>query len=698
MGRFVPLLSDRLPDGLSQCSLICIFSLCKKRLDSCIFILPMISDKSVQEVIETAKVEEVIEDFINLTRRGVNMIGLCPFHNEKTPSFTVSPAKNIYKCFGCGKAGNSVRFLMDHDSLSFPDAIRTLARKYNIELEETESSEEQKQERQLRDSLFLINEFAQKYYETQLFESPTGKSVGLQYFKERGFREEVMRSFGLGYAHAKGDAFTLEATQKGHKLEMLQQLGLTSKYGKDFFRDRVMFTLHNLSGKVVGFAGRIMGTNPKAPKYINSPETEIYHKSKFLYGAYHAKRAIRQLDECIMVEGYTDVISLHQAGIQNVVASSGTSLTVDQIALVKRFTPNIKILYDGDAAGIKAALRGLDLVLEQDLNVKVVLLPNGEDPDSFLQSQGLTKFEEYLKNEAKDFIFFKTDLLLKQSANDPVKKTAVIKDIVQSIARIPDPIKRSLYVRECSHLMEVSENILVEEVNQAQVKILKKQRVNRRQGQQQTFSNGVPIPLTTVPAKEEENTVQDPVKTINKGIEFQEKDLVRVIMTEGDKVHKDSGLTVTAYIMKNVESEVIEEFSNPLYKRVLQFAASQIEKGSVLKPSYWTNHQDDEIQQLAINLTTSPYEYSPNWEEKHQILLRSQVPPEFNFTKDVDQAIKRFRLKKLQKLTIENQERIKNAYIQRDEGKVMKLMRLQRKIQELRDNIAGELGTVVFGK
>ncbi|MCI5080604.1 MAG: DNA primase, partial [Saprospiraceae bacterium] len=348
----------------------------------------MITQKSVQEILETAKVEDVIQDFVNLKRRGVNMIGLCPFHNEKTPSFTVSPAKNIYKCFGCGKAGNPVQFLMDHENLSFPEALRWLAQKYGIEIEEKQVSQEVIEERQRLDSLYIVNKFARDFFAEQLFETDRGKSVGLSYFKQRGFREDIIRKFGLGYSPAQSDLLTVTAKQKGYNIDLMKEVGLTSKYGRDFFRDRVMFTIHNLSGKVIGFGGRILQKDVKAPKYINSPETEIYNKSKVLYGAFFAKTAIRKQDECILVEGYTDVISLHQDGIENVVASSGTSLTVDQIRLVKRYTQNIKILYDGDKAGIKAALRGLDLVLAQDMNVKVVLLPEGEDPDSYLQGVG----------------------------------------------------------------------------------------------------------------------------------------------------------------------------------------------------------------------------------------------------------------------------------------------------------------------
>ena len=365
----------------------------------------MITQKTIQEILDTVKVEDVVQEFVNLKRRGVNMIGLCPFHNEKTPSFTVSPGKNIYKCFGCGQGGDSVKFLMEHEQLSYPEALRYLANKYGIEIEETETTQEHREEQQLLDSLYLVNQYARDFYQDQLFNTDFGKSVGLNYFKERGFREETIKKFGLGFAPDKKDAFTLQATQDGYKTEVLKKLGLTTSYGKDFFQNRVLFTIHNLTGKVIGFGGRILVKNKKAPKYINSPETEIYNKSKVLYGAYFAKRAIRKKDECILVEGYTDVLSLHQAGIENVVASSGTSLTIDQIRLIKRYTPNIKILYDGDAAGIKAALRGLDLVLEQDLNVKVVLLPEGEDPDSYLQKVGSAAFETFIEEKSSRLHF-----------------------------------------------------------------------------------------------------------------------------------------------------------------------------------------------------------------------------------------------------------------------------------------------------
>ncbi len=440
----------------------------------------MIKEKTVQEIFETARVEDVIQDYVSLKRRGVNLIGLCPFHNEKTPSFTVSPAKNIYKCFGCGKGGNAVQFLMEHEQFTYPEALRHLAAKYGIEIEEEEVSSEERLEQQRADSLFLVNEFAMNYYQEQLFETDLGKSIGLNYFKERGFREETIKKFGLGYAPEGKDKFTLAAVNASYNAELLKQLGLTTDYGSDFFRNRVMFTIRNLSGKVVALAGRIMATDVKAPKYINSPETEIYHKSKVLYGAYFAKGPIRKQDECILVEGYTDVISLHQAGIENVVASSGTSLTTGQIHLIKRYTSNVKVLFDGDPAGIKAALRGIDMLLEQDLNVRIVILPEGEDPDSYLKKVGTEAFKDFINGEeAKDFILLKADLLLQEAGNDPIKRAGIIKEIVQSIARVPDPLKRSLFVKECSRLFEVDENILINETNKAVAGHMKRREQER---------------------------------------------------------------------------------------------------------------------------------------------------------------------------------------------------------------------------
>ncbi|MCB0598509.1 MAG: DNA primase, partial [Phaeodactylibacter sp.] len=567
----------------------------------------MIKPKSVEEVIETAKVEEVIQDYVNLKRRGVNMIGLCPFHAEKTPSFTVSPSKGFYKCFGCGKGGDAVNFLMELEQMDFPEAIRHLARKYGIQLEETEVSQEVREEQQYQESLYLVNEYAKQYYQDQLFLTDVGKSVGLSYFKERGFREEVIKKFGLGFAPDKTDAFTVKATHDGYKLDLLKKLGLASQYGRDFFRNRVMFAIHNLSGKVIGFGGRILVKDVKAPKYVNTPETDVYNKSKVLYGAFFAKRAIRKEDECIMVEGYTDVLSLHQAGIENVVASSGTSLTIEQIRLVKRYTENIKILYDGDPAGIKAALRGMGMVLEEGLNVKIVLLPQGEDPDSYLKAVGTEAFREYITQEAKDFIMFQAGLLQEEAAGDPVKKTKLIKDIVDSIARIPDPLKRSLYVRECARIMEVEEQLLVNEANKV---VAHRFRKGQQEEERARLKEGAPQPdevFTTPPPLPRE-------KQAPAGDEFQEKDIIRILIAGGGEVFdKEENITVAQYILSNIE-DVLDTFDFPLYGQLAKKCHERLLANEPVNTDYFLNHPDEEIRQMAINMLSSPYEYSENWE------------------------------------------------------------------------------------
>ena len=648
----------------------------------------MIKPKSIEEVLETAKVEEVIQDYVNLKRRGVNMIGLCPFHAEKTPSFTVSPSKGFYKCFGCGKGGDSVNFLMELEQMDFPEAIRHLARKYGIQLEETEVSQEVREEQQYQESLYLVNEYAKQYYQGQLFNTDVGKSVGLSYFKERGFREEVIKKFGLGFAPNQTDAFTLKATHEGYKLDLLKKLGLTSQYGRDFFRNRVMFAIHNLSGKVIGFGGRILAKDVKAPKYINTPETDIYNKSKVLYGAFFAKRGIRKEDECIMVEGYTDVLSLHQAGIENVVASSGTSLTVEQIRLVKRYTENIKILYDGDLAGIKAALRGMGMVLEEGLNVKIVLLPEGEDPDSYLKKVGTEAFREYINLQAKDFIMFQAGLLQEEAAGDPVKKAKLIKEIVDSIAKIPDPLKRSLYVRECARIMEVEEQLLVNEANKVVALKFKK----GQQDQERTRLK------EEAPQPEDVFNASPPMpreKQAATGDEFQEKDIIRILIAGGGAVFdEEENITVAQYILSNIE-DVLDTFDFPLYGQVAKNCHQRLLANEPVDTAYFLNHMDEDIRQLAINMLSSPYEYSENWEKRWDIFLSSQKMPDENFASDSSQALKRFKLRKLNKMIRQNAEKIKQLFEQKSDD-YMAYLKLDQKLKGMRNELAEELGTVVL--
>jgi len=657
----------------------------------------MISQNSVQQILETAKVEEIVEEYVNLKRRGVNLLGLCPFHNEKTPSFTVSPAKNIYKCFGCGKGGNAVQFLMEHESFTFPEALRHLAKKYNIEIEETQTSQENIEERQYLDSLFIITEFAKEYYSEQLLNTAKGKSIGLSYFKERGFREETIKKFGLGYAPEKKDNFTLAAVQKGYNIELLRKLALTSQYNSDFFRNRVLFPIHNLSGKVIGFGGRTLQKDKKIPKYINSTETEIYNKSKVLYGAFHAKKGIRKDDECILVEGYTDVISLHQAGIENVVASSGTSLTVGQIRLIKRFTPNIKIIYDGDPAGVKAALRGIDLILEQDMNVKVVLLPDNQDPDSYLQDVGSGDFKNFIDKNAEDFIIFKTNLLLKETKGDPIKKTAVIKDVVNSIAGIPDPLKRSVYVKECAHVLEMEEQVMINETNK-----IVRQKIYKKRQQDQIASPKAQQQLTEElmslqPSPESGigNIKKDTQASVS-NIEFQEKDIARILVSSGGELFdKEKNITVAAYILNNIE-EVLDDFENKICEKIAKESLNLLANKKPITTNFFFNHEDVQLGNFAINVAISNYEYSPNWKKMWDIDLQTQPIPEDNFLKDSINAINIFKLRKVEKMIVKNQQNLKGYTDDQELKDYSKYQKIHLKLEAIKIELSKKLGIVIL--
>ncbi len=654
----------------------------------------MIPQKTVQEILDTAKIEDVVQDFVTLRRRGVNMIGLCPFHNEKTPSFTVSPSKNIFKCFGCGKGGDSAKFVMEHEHLSYPDALRYLARKYGIEIEEIEKTPEIIAQEQAEESLYIVNEYARLFFQDQLFNTDLGKSVGLNYFKERGFREDTIRKFSLGFAPNERDAFSRKATQAGYKLEYLKKLGLTTSNDRDFFWNRIMFTIHNLSGKPIAFAGRILEKDVKAPKYINSPETDIYVKNKILYGAFFAKAAIRKADECILVEGYTDVISLHQAGIENVVASSGTSLTEGQIALIKRFTSNIKILYDGDPAGIKAALRGLDMVLERDMNVKIVLLPDKEDPDSYLQRVGAASFQEYIDQEARDFILFKTDLLLTEVKGDPVKKAGLVRDIVDSIARVPDPFKRSFYIKECAKVMELDEDVLVTETNKAVRQILQKRQVER-QRKAETKVQVVPEDGEGTNTAEAQPVAPKQPQAPAAEHEYQEKDIVRILISSGGKIYNaEENMSVAEFILGSIQ-EVLDDFDNSLYLRIIKEVTQLFLEKKEIAPQYFIGHKDQAISKLAIDLLQTPWEYSPGWEE-HDMYLTSQKMPEENFTKDSLSALLHFKLRKVIRMCEKNQQKLAELKSSEDNGQLMRLLKVQSELYQTRNELARQLGIVVL--
>lgn len=592
----------------------------------------MIDHSTIQRILDAADITDVVSEFVTLRRRGVNMLGLCPFHNEKTPSFTVSPAKGIFKCFGCGKGGNSVNFIMEHESLSYPEALKWLARKYNIEVVEEEETEEQKQLKDERESLMIVSAFAQKYFTRSLWEENEGRTIGLSYFRERSFRDDILKKFEVGYSPDGKAPFTEAAQKQGYKMEFLEKTGLSIKrddWVRDRFAGRVMFPIHNLAGRVIAFGGRILKDDPKAAKYLNSPESEIYHKSKVLYGIFQAKREIAKTEKCYLVEGYTDVLSMHQAGIENVVASSGTALTSEQIRLVKRFTPNITIIYDGDAAGIKASLRGIDLVLEEGMNVKVLLLPDGEDPDSFAKKKGASGFREYIDENETDFIQFKTRLLLKDAEKDPVAKARLITDVIRSVAVIPDTITRSVYIKECSKLLDVNEEILYTEVRKQKHKQNEEYRKKEQRVQREQSITPSPAPSQTEQAKpipaefmvEELEILRFLLKHCNTVV-FEE---------EGENPNEMVEIKVSEYMVEELENDDLVP-ENPLFRKIFYEVKENIDNQEFDPWKYFVYHADSEVSKLATDLLSEKFIESKRWTkagaftEKEEEILDFLVP------------------------------------------------------------------------
>jgi DNA primase len=641
----------------------------------------MIHPASIQEVLEKCQIDDVVKDFVTLQRRGANYIGLCPFHNEKSPSFSVSPSKNIFKCFGCGKGGDSLHFIMELENLSFPDAIRYLAQKFKVELDETISTDVQKEEQKHLESLFLINDFAVKYYMDQLWDSERGKNIGLSYFKHREFREDVIKEFKLGFAPESGNAFTTEALKRGYSLDYLQKLGLTNAQGNDFFRGRVMFPVFNMSGKVIAFAGRILIKDTKAPKYINSPETEIYFKSKTLFGMNFARKLIQKEDECIITEGYTDVLSLHQAGISNAVASSGTSLTKDQIRIIKRLTENVLILFDGDAAGINAAIRGLGLTLEEDLNVRLVTLPEGEDPDSYLKKVGTTQFKEYLNKNAKNLVQFEMSHLLKAAGSDPNKRAGVLSQIAVTISKVRNPLKRDSFVKICKDLLQIDEGAILFEINRHLKKDLEKSAIDNN------LVDREPLIEFQEAAKNH----------LSWGDEHQERDIARILILAGNQyIDKENGVMVGHFIIQNTQ-DIIDGFEHPLYRQVIEiFIQSHVNGHPLPDTNYFLNHDIAEFKNLAISFLISPYTFSENWEKKWDIFL-SQKTPEDNFVKDASDSLKRFRFRKISKLIKENYQAMKDIEGTKDEKLFSDHLKLHLLLKNAQAILAKEIGTVVVG-
>lgn len=615
----------------------------------------MIDQATIDRILDTAQIVDVVSEFVTLRRRGVNYIGLCPFHNEKTPSFSVSPSKGVCKCFSCGKGGNVVHFIMEHEQLSYYEALKWLAKKYNIEIKEKEMTQEEKQVQNLRESLFVVNQFAMEYFQEILEKNPDGQSIGMTYFRQRGFRDDIIKKFQLGYCTDQRDAFAQAALQKGYKAEFLEKTGLCYRKEDGSLRDRfwgrVIFPIHSLSGKVVAFGGRVLSAQTKnvQMKYVNSPESEIYHKSKELYGIYFAKQAIVRQDRCFLVEGYTDVISMHQSGVENVVASSGTALTPEQIRLIHRFTNNITVLYDGDMAGIKASLRGIDMLLEEGMNVKICLLPDGDDPDSFARKHNATDFQAFINNHEVDFIRFKTNLLLEEAGKDPIKRASLISSIVKSIAVIPEEIVRSVYIRECSRLLDMSEKVLTEATSQMVKQNIENREKEqerkklREERQQAIATNNAPEsqPATQIPEQENISIQEAPAPVIpdsyqsfipvegneNKVFFQREKSLIKMIIRYGEKVmcyveneeQEQVPYKVIEFIAASLKEDDLQ-FHNPLHRKILNEAIAHENDSQFTSERFFLTHPDPEINKLAADMVSERYQLSKYHSKSQKII------------------------------------------------------------------------------
>jgi DNA primase len=650
----------------------------------------MIKPHTIEQIFDTARIEEVVGDFVTLKRRGVNLLGLCPFHNEKTPSFTVSPAKGIYKCFGCGKGGNSVNFIMDHEHLSYPESLKYLAQKYSIEIDEEKPTVEQQEAMDEKESLFNLTAFAQKHFEETLHDTEEGKAVGLTYFRERGFTTEIIRKFGLGYSLNSWDDFSRKALKNGYKKELLEKSSLSrikENQVYDNYRARVTFPIHNLSGRVLGFGARILTQDKTKPKYINTAESEIYHKSKVLYGLFFAKSAIVREDNCCLTEGYTDVISLHQAGIENVIASSGTSLTSDQIKLIRRYTTNITLLFDGDAAGIKAAFRGIDMILEEGMNVRVVLFPEGEDPDSYARNYRPVEVREFIQNNATDFISFKTNLLLQETQNDPIKKASLVKEIALSISKIPEAITRSLYVQKSSSVLQVDEHLLMAEVN--------KQRRKSHQ-QAQPTSNEEDSYVNTVlmaPSQQEQ-------QEMSLSATHQEQEIIRLLLAYGfntidipyvDENDQKQVFNTLAcdFLINEIKADSIS-FENIHLQSIFEKFQESRKLDQQPGEQHFFSHPDTNISSTAINMLTSPYTLSDKWETRHKIYVKKE---DDDIAKLVIDTLVSFKLRLLEKKISTLQDELKQPLP--DEEMLEKMGRM-KKFTNMKKAIAIQLKRIVL--
>lgn len=701
----------------------------------------MIDQPTIDRILDAANIVDVVSEFVTLRKRGVNYVGLCPFHDDKTPSFYVSPSKNICKCFACGEGGTAVHFIMKHEQLGYFDALRYLAKKYNIEIQERELTDKEKQARSDRESMFIVNAWAQKYFTSMLHNHIDGKTIGMRYFIERGFREETIRKFQLGYSLDKRDALYQEAIKSGYKKEFLEKTGLVIAYEdgrvNDRFRGRVIFPVHSLSGKVVAFGGRVLKKDEKTAKYVNSPESDIYHKSNELYGIYFAKQAMVKADRCFLVEGYTDVISMHQSGVENVVASSGTALTHGQIRLIHRFTDNITVLYDGDAAGIKAALRGIDLLLMEGMNVKVVLLPDGEDPDSFARSHSANEFSDFIQKHETDFIRFKTQLLLEEAGNDPIKRAALIGDIIRTIAIVPDDITRTLYIRECSAMMEIDEQVVLNQVNKIRLSNNERPAQPSAPAPEEILPKDyviptgmrpvetVPVPLAETdaqpdippyfpPPEEEEipngeNTAPPPAPPMERTMqvhrtrspyEAYEIALLRYVVRYGERIlfeypdEKTNALVTThvaEYIKNELEKDGIQIYTTIL-QQMLDEAVAHCKEEGFTAQRYFLAHPDSVISRVAANLLSEKYQLS-KYHSKYREVEQEEEKLDQIVVRDI------FALKEAYILNEIKQKEEELKHLSSDEtDKMFAIMKEITQLNEIKKILSKELGERIILK
>ncbi len=646
----------------------------------------MISQNTIQQILARIDIIDIIGSFIKLKKRGTSHLGLCPFHNEKTPSFTVSAAKEIYKCFGCGRSGNSIGFLMDHEKYSYVEALRWLAQKYNVEIEETETTPEQKLQQLSADSLFIINSFAQKFFSDYLFNSEDGQDIGLSYLKQRGFKEEIIKKFQLGFNPEARDSFAQSAINAQYNLDLLQKSGLVAIRDEkpvDNYRGRIIFPIHNQSGKVLGFGARILKTNDRAPKYINTPENEIYVKSKILYGSYFARMAIDKADECLLVEGYTDVVSLHQAGIENVVASGGTSLTPDQLRLVKKYTNNLTIIYDGDSAGIKAALRGLDLALEESLNVKLVLIPDNEDPDSYVNKVGSSAFTQFVADNKKDFILFQLGVMLQDAGTDSNKKSAVVNQVAETISKInkaEDFTKQQDYIKQCAEILKIEETGLHALVNKfVREKVNKEEARANRESINQANSEG-----------DENFEIDNDVASLLYKDEPHERAMVRSLLEFGLKQWNEEHRVADHVFAEISENQLEELIDNKNLITLIKIYKAYYDEGLEPTAKNFTYHEDNVIRQLAMQVMDYDYEISHNWKDVYEGKIDTR---EDLYKEEVFSTVNYLKLRKIKRLMEENQRDLEKT---KDLDEQIVLLQIHQHLKQMEIELTKNIGTVIF--